>query len=130
MLPKLNEEEVPVHWIFVNKMAGVMISLLVDFDRRWEGKFWWVSEDDCAMIVRGKMNIVDVFWSEHECEDSEEAFALRGLVRFADARKKLDVGSDQLPAHTIDDHDLHQSRDLGPKVCVDTQLQIYWFAER
>ena len=81
-------------------------------------------------MVHGKRNIADVFWSEHGCEDSEEAFALGGVVRFADACEKLDVGSDQLLAHTVYDDDLRQLRDIGSEFCVDAQLQIYWFAER
>ena len=63
--------------------------------------------------MHAEPNKADVVWSEHEGEDSEEAFALGGVVRFADACEELDVCVDQLLAHSVDDDDLRQSLSSG-----------------
>lgn len=95
-------------------MAGVVVALLVDFDgRRDAWCFLGQTEDACALDVHAEPNKADVVWSEHEGEDSEEAFALGGVVRFADACEELDVCVDQLLAHSVDDDDLRQSLSSG-----------------
>ena len=102
-----------IHWRWSIERASVVVVLLqFYFDWRRNGWYRWVSVDRHDLVLpTAEFDKLDSDWA---AQKSEEALVLRRVVRFADACKKLDVGVDQFPTHTIDNLYLHQL--VGQKV--------------